>query len=91
MIAVCGGLTVRIRTSTVGSTLFFFFNHCITLMGFPSLTDNSKYGAFIYFLKPVLKVTYVVNSCLVPPLNPAVKPIQQPAVLTSYEHLGEQS
>ena len=54
-------------------------------MGFPSLIDNSKYSAFIYFLKPVLKVTYVVNSCLVPPLNPAVSPFSNPRAYQAAE------
>ena len=44
---------------------FFFFNSCVTAYGLPSLADNSS--TFIYFLKPVLKVMYIVTSCLANP------------------------
>ena len=53
--------------------LSFFFNPCITACGLPSLADNSKYvAAFYLFLKPVLKVVYIVNSCLANPDNKSV-------------------
>ena len=59
-------------------TLFFFhswgvifFDFCVTACGLPSLADNSKY----VFLRPVLKVMYIVNFCLA---NPDNKPCSEP-------------
>ena len=50
-----GGLTVRVRASTLSSTIFssFSFNLSITVYGLPFLADYGKYVAalsFIYFL-----------------------------------------
>ena len=51
MLAVRGGLTVRVRSSALGSTFFsLFFNPCVTAYGLPSLADNSKYMAVLLFI-----------------------------------------
>ena len=85
VLAVCSGLTVRVRSWTLGSTFFllsFLFNPCITAYGLVSLADNT-WQCFHLFFKACTK-GYAVKWLLPWTQQWA---IQQPA-LTFYEHLG---
>ena len=62
-------LTLRVRSSTLVSTFFFFLSqrlyHCLWA---PFSVNNSKYVAALLFFKACTK-GYVVISCLTPLLN----------------------
>ena len=61
-----------VRSSTLGSTYFSFSIPLSLLMGsLPLQTIVNTWQCFHLFLKACTK-GYVVNSCLAPPLNPAV-------------------
>ena len=64
---MCGGLTVRFRPSTLGSTffLFFFLIPVSLFVGFLSLQMIvNMWQCFYLFLKPVLKVMYTVSQLM---------------------------
>ena len=52
--------------------LYLSFYLSITAFGLPSLADNSKYVATLFFIFKACTKEYVVNSCLANPDNEAV-------------------
>ena len=68
VLAVCDGLTVRVWSSSMGSTFSLSFFPCIALL-MGSLPLQTIVNTWQRFLKACTKC-YVVNSCLAPPLNP---------------------
>ena len=92
MIAAHGALTVRVQSSTLGSTFFSPSILVSLFMGSLSLqTIVNVWQHFLFFSKPILKVMSATESCLAPPLNPDSEAVRHSAnlqALISYEHLG---
>ena len=80
MLAVRGSLTVRDRSSTLGSTFFILIFSCffsipvsLLMVSLPLQTIVNTWQCFVYFLKPVLTVmqsTLMSGSSLEPSSEP---------------------